>query len=153
MEEAEKRGPCHRQTLCWDCANATGGCSWADHNEHKQVPGWEAIETTIRIHNPSCDAEATKSYIVLSCPEFIRDAEGHGLRKVGQEQPKNHRCGVDPDAIITAYQCGVSIKEISETTGHAESTIRIILDDAGIKRAKKKISASTGWAEAARKRG
>ena len=147
MSEIKTKGPCHQQTLCWDCANATGGCSWADHNEHKPIPGWEAIETNIRIHNPSCDADATKSYIVLSCPEFIRDAEGFGLRKVGQEHEKKHRRGVDPDAIITAYKCGVSIKEITETTGHAESTISIIIEEAGLKRAKKKTKTYTKWAK------
>lgn len=58
-----------RQTLCWGCAKATGGCSWSDHCEHSPVPGWEAEPTKLRINN----GEFSDSYIVKSCPQFEPD--------------------------------------------------------------------------------
>ena len=158
MEKTIKTsGSGHTQTLCWDCANATGGCSWADHHDHTPVDGWDAVETQIRSHSPSSIGQTTTSYIVLDCPEFIRDAKGHGLVRIN-EQGTRHRKEVDEEAIITAYQSGVRISEIEKATGITDSIIYKVLKDAGIETGKrkpgrKKISASAGWAEAARKRG
>lgn len=58
-----------RATLCWDCAKACGGCSWSDWQEHTPVPGWVAEPTMLRMNNDTY----TRSYIVDSCPEFVRD--------------------------------------------------------------------------------
>ena len=69
---------CHQQTLCWDCANATGGCSWSMHTEHKPVEGWNAIRRDI--HNKY--SEPVESYIVISCPEFVRDARNGGTYRL-----------------------------------------------------------------------
>lgn len=52
------------QTKCWHCKNSyTNGCSWA--REFKPVEGWKAVPTSIG-YNPT-----TKSYQVISCPEFV----------------------------------------------------------------------------------
>ena len=51
-------------TLCWDCANATGGCSWADRL--KPVKGWGAKYVEKK--------GDYNSYFVYDCPQFERDA-------------------------------------------------------------------------------
>ena len=58
-------------TLCWDCANATGGCLWSD--VLIPVKGWTAY--------PTPKKENKDSYLVVKCPEFIRDATGGGLHR------------------------------------------------------------------------
>ena len=68
----------HSMTLCWDCANATGGCSWSDYWEHSPVPGWIAIPTKLKLNNETNGS----SYAVISCPEFIRDAQDGGTRRL-----------------------------------------------------------------------
>ena len=57
-----------RPTKCWDCAKATGGCSWAD--AFIPVKGWKAIATT----KPGIRS----SYLILECPEFQADAMSGG---------------------------------------------------------------------------
>ena len=66
-----------KQTLCWDCANATGGSNWSDHWKHSPVKGWNAIKTKLKWNYEANDC----SYIVLECPEFIRDSENYGQRR------------------------------------------------------------------------
>ena len=67
----------HRQTLCWDCANALGGCSWSEYPTQTPVEGWEAERRDI--HNKQ--GEDIESYIVIKCPQFIRDAwQGGAVR-------------------------------------------------------------------------
>ncbi len=54
-----RKGGRSGDSLCWQCSNATGGCSWSDRLE--PVEGWSV---------------ARKKYtegiltIVMSCPEF-----------------------------------------------------------------------------------
>ena len=57
-------------TICWDCKNACGGCSWS--SSLIPVKGWTAIPT----HNCS-----QSSYLVTECPEFERDALNGGLKR------------------------------------------------------------------------
>lgn len=57
------------QTLCWECANATGGCSWS--SEFIPVEGWKAVETKKNT--------LLSSYVVTECPKFKRDAIRNGL--------------------------------------------------------------------------
>jgi len=64
-------------TLCWDCKNACGGCDWS--RELVPVEGWKAVPTYNK-----CQA----SYSVKECPEFIRDANGGGLRRLQKEEHK-----------------------------------------------------------------
>ena len=69
-------------TLCWDCANATGFCSWSQ--EGIPVEGWDAAATKIK--SSSHNVKPIDSFIVHRCPRFIQDAESHGLRKVGEKR-------------------------------------------------------------------
>jgi len=61
-------------TICWECANATGGCSWS--KRLIPVKGWKAIPTT---------KQTTNSYAVYECPKFKRDAINHGQRRLPKE--------------------------------------------------------------------
>ena len=56
-----------KDTLCWTCVNACGGCSWSNHWEHSPVPGWKATRTRIRNTNTDDDG----SYLVEECPEYV----------------------------------------------------------------------------------
>lgn len=56
-------------TLCWDCENAVGWCSWS--KDLKPVDGWTAE------YVPDKD-----SYYVEACPQFQRDAYGGGAKRV-----------------------------------------------------------------------
>lgn len=64
-----------KPTLCWDCAKATGGCSWCD--EFKPVKGWTAKKTEIKVQS----GNNLKSYVVIDCPLFERDAYNMGQRR------------------------------------------------------------------------
>lgn len=61
-------------TLCWDCARACGYCSWS--SRLKPVKGWVAEKTSKETHG-----SISSSYIVYECPDFVRDAVGHGLKR------------------------------------------------------------------------
>ena len=58
-----------KQTLCWDCAKACGGCSWSDYEEQTPVPGWTAEEAQLRLNNNLF----TTTFIVKECPEYRPD--------------------------------------------------------------------------------
>lgn len=64
-----------RKTLCWDCKNACGRCSWS--REFKPVDGWEAVPSKVYQHE-NCYAD---SYIVQKCPMFEKDA-GDYIEKI-----------------------------------------------------------------------
>ena len=55
-------------TICWNCANACGDCSWSDHWRHEPVPGWKATRVPLKMNG---GYETT--YIVQECPEFLPD--------------------------------------------------------------------------------
>ena len=57
-----------QQTLCWECAKATGGCCWSDHWKHEPVPGWTAEESMLKV-----SGSYITSYCVKECPEFEPD--------------------------------------------------------------------------------
>lgn len=59
-----------KSTLCWDCKNAVGWCSWS--REFEPVNGWDAE------YKPNLD-----SYLVNDCPEFERDACCSGMKRIG----------------------------------------------------------------------
>ena len=63
-QEKSKRKNVRRGTLCWECKNACGGCSWSRH--FIPVSGWDAEETTLK-----CLDGDIKSFFVNSCPEYI----------------------------------------------------------------------------------
>ena len=64
-----------QNTICWDCAHATNKdcvCSWAWYLE--PVEGWKAV--------PTKKESGNKSYIVIECPLFERDAFGGGTKRL-----------------------------------------------------------------------
>lgn len=56
--------------MCYDCAKALGGCSWADNFE--PVNGWQA-EKTHKSRGSGKYADIIDSYDILFCPEFEPD--------------------------------------------------------------------------------
>lgn len=76
MPGTDRRPP----TLCWDCANALGGCSWASP-EHVPVRGWIAARYDMRTMYGGME-HLYESYIVIQCPEFDRDAWMAGSRRL-----------------------------------------------------------------------
>ena len=54
------------QSLCWNCKNCFGGCSWSKSFE--PVEGWRAERTTIEYFNTK-----TPSFLVRDCPLFAVD--------------------------------------------------------------------------------
>lgn len=71
-----------KHTKCWDCAKATGGCSWSDHLI--PVQGWAAVPTELK--NSKMSVVEDGSYIVIDCPLFIRDAEDGGMVRIKQTE-------------------------------------------------------------------
>jgi len=67
------------QTLCWDCANATGNCRWSE--KLKPVKGWTA-EKTLKHSSYGSGQVLIESFIVRECPEFVRDCYGHGTKRI-----------------------------------------------------------------------
>jgi len=63
------------QTLCWDCAKATGFCNWSA--DLRPVKGWTVKEVW--------KEQTGKGYLVIDCPEFERDAIGHGVKRYYKE--------------------------------------------------------------------
>ena len=66
----------HAGQLCWDCANAYGGCPWTavDPVTHRTafqpVPGWDAVPT---VHISSSKYGNTESYRIRGCPLFVQE--------------------------------------------------------------------------------
>ena len=60
-------------TLCWDCANSTNdGCNWSHNLE--PVEGWVA-------------EKGKEGYIVMECPEFIRNSYNFGMKRLKKDDP------------------------------------------------------------------
>lgn len=61
-------------TMCINCENSCPnpkkgtGCEWSIL--FKPVPGWEAIRKDIMLQRSK--AESLESYIVISCPKFVK---------------------------------------------------------------------------------
>ena len=53
-----------RESLCFLCGNACGGCSWS--RDFTPVEGWDAEPTIGKSHH-------TKSWFVKACPEYTND--------------------------------------------------------------------------------
>lgn len=53
-----------KDSLCWNCKNSGGGCSWSKSFE--PVEGWNAEKTLIK----NSPYESYESYLVKECPEF-----------------------------------------------------------------------------------
>lgn len=71
-----------KPTICWNCGNACGGCSWS--KGLKEVEGWEATPT--RVYQKK--GEYQDSYIVHKCPKFKKDEISHAEFKTQKEVAK-----------------------------------------------------------------
>lgn len=61
---------CQKETLCWTCKKAVGGCSWS--RSFRPVEGWTAKKTLIRL-SPCQKEDVIESYQVIACPEYEKD--------------------------------------------------------------------------------
>ena len=86
-----------RYTICWDCKRAIGECRWS--SSLKPVKGWTAEKTKSK-----CGGD---SYVVIDCPEFIRDAYNMGLKRYKGE-PDISDTGLKGDAYGTKISCGIN---------------------------------------------
>lgn len=66
-----KYRPGAKETKCWSCQNACGGCSWS--KKLKPVRGWKADKLKIKHHNDKDEPVYTDSYFVRECPKYIMD--------------------------------------------------------------------------------
>ena len=57
-------------TLCWECDNACGKCSWS--KRFVPVEGWTAKKTTLSLgyFSDRRKVKKTTSYHVVKCPEY-----------------------------------------------------------------------------------
>ena len=69
----------NKMTLCWDCAKATGGCSWSAHL--KPVKGSKGKLVVKSLYGQP----NYKTVRVDECPEFERDAYRGGLIRIRKE--------------------------------------------------------------------
>lgn len=58
-----------KETLCWSCENACGGCSWS--RSLTPVEGWEAKK--IKIKGNFYVGAVLDSYIIKNCPEYKKE--------------------------------------------------------------------------------
>ena len=77
-----KRG---EPTLCWDCANACGGCSWSE--KLMPVKGWKSEDTRVLTQIN----RTVESRRIIECPEFKRDSWGNGLYRKEPKHGKTSR--------------------------------------------------------------
>lgn len=68
-----------KMTLCWDCANACGGCSWS--SEFRPVDGWEATPTRVKVYRWKYGGiKEVDSFHVTKCPLFKDDTKQYSRR-------------------------------------------------------------------------
>ena len=92
MSEGKKRKQ-NVASICFDCKNALGGCSWS--RSFKPVPGWTAEPTTLVCGG----SKPTESFRVTACPKF--DPDG--------------KTPAPPKSIpVRCVETGVEFKSISE---------------------------------------
>lgn len=60
-----------KETLCWSCRNACGGCSWSSRFE--PVKDWKAQETLYGMTGTNGRYVKKHTYRVISCPKFEQD--------------------------------------------------------------------------------
>ena len=65
-----------QSTKCWECAKATGFCSWSQ--EFKPIKNWNAVKTK-HVNNNGVPLE---TYLIIDCPEFVRDSTNIGLERL-----------------------------------------------------------------------
>lgn len=78
----KRAAPAGRASICFDCQNACGGCSWSglDPVTHmprfEPVPGWTAVQV-VRYERYTdkgiSKKRAVRGYYITACPEFVPD--------------------------------------------------------------------------------
>ena len=71
-----------KAAICWDCAKATGGCSWSA--DGTPVEGWKAEESEILVQR----GNTLQAYCVEECPEFERDSWHYGQERMRKKVRK-----------------------------------------------------------------
>ena len=71
-----KACPNKKQTICWSCKKALGGCSWTKCDKDTReilfqpVDGWVAEKTSLLMYSYDGTKRHETSYIVESCPQY-----------------------------------------------------------------------------------
>lgn len=88
----------YKETLCWTCENACGGCSWS--KKFEPVEGWKAKKTKINFRRDYTHlrrdgkrtvrkhAIVTESFLVLRCPMYKAEDEKRGNKHFATELEK-----------------------------------------------------------------
>ena len=106
-----------KETLCWKCAKACGGCSWSSL-AHKPVTGWTAERRDLYIQNSSVPVE---SYVVHDCLEYVPDGREHDAPK--QDVPPLPESMVE-EMISLRENAGLTYEKIAERLGISQQTVR-----------------------------
>lgn len=83
------RDALQRFSLCWQCRNFSGGCSWSQ--DFTPVSGWDADFRPLKVFCGLEDDGTQRyrnetSYFVRKCPEFIADgSEGRKEQNIHNE--------------------------------------------------------------------
>ena len=114
-----KKGRTAKDTLCWKCAKACGGCSWSS-KAHKPVEGWTAERRDLYVQNKTDFAE---SYVVEACPEYVSDGKNHKRIYYNKIEIPTETM----QKIIKLREKGTTYKEISEIFGFSEHILYLRL--------------------------
>lgn len=73
IKKAKENSDKFHGTICWNCSNATGNCSWSKN--FTPIDGWKAKKTILNLGYSDYSGKPKKavSYIVKKCPEFEPD--------------------------------------------------------------------------------
>lgn len=104
-----------RPTLCWDCKNACGGCSWSAKFE--PVPGWKAVRKIIRPQAGWGKGKAVDTYRVDKCPLFEPD-EGYEARGKRPREPNYNVAD-----LLSMVNAGMTKRAIAEQYGVSVDTV------------------------------
>ncbi len=105
-----------KETLCWSCANACGGCEWSQ-KKAKPVPGWTAEKTKIRLDK----GKTSESYLVIKCPKYKPDGKEHDAKRVKSDRK------VTPEEIayiVSERDSGRTYADIARDLEMPQSTVR-----------------------------
>ena len=86
-----------KRSLCWDCRNATGGCSWSDE---------------LKLKDGQKVKKERGGITVVKCPKFDRDSYGAGVyseeeyRKILVNRKRKHRSMNEREAEMYALLVG-----------------------------------------------
>lgn len=110
-------------SLCLDCKNALGNCSWSEVDPEtgkirfQPVEGWTAEQVPYRRQ----DGTYETNYLVVSCPLFEIDA------RLTAEKPSIPEEKIDPVRILILSDAGYNAREISSKLGVSRPTIEFWL--------------------------